>query len=151
LRRRSDIPNGGFLFLRNLRKRHRTQTTLLIPGHAHQIKNSSSEPIPYAVLGSTRHARPVIHRDFLRSRAAAMNENGQKPMPAVEGEDTVESRALEYTQRTAGILKVHAAPVGSPLTNTPKNAFTFFTEYRLAARFEIGGVAEPGKTSERLS
>src|SRR5207245_2914730 len=109
--------------LRNLPKRHRTQTALLIPGHAHQIKNSSSEPIPHAVLGSTRHARPMIHRDFLRSCAAAMNENGQKPMPAVEGEDAVESRALEYTQRTAGVLKVHAErSLARPSCDARRNA-----------------------------
>lgn len=34
-----------------------------------------------------------------------------------------------------------AAPVGSPLINTPKNSFALFTEYRLSERFEIGGGA----------
>ena len=30
-------------------------------------------------------------------------------------------------------------PVGAPLVNTPKNSFSFFTEYRLGGGFEIGG------------
>jgi catecholate siderophore receptor len=34
-----------------------------------------------------------------------------------------------------------AAPVGSPLINTPKNSFTVFTEYRLSEHFEFGGGA----------
>jgi len=34
-----------------------------------------------------------------------------------------------------------AAPIGSPLINSPKNGFSVFTEYRLAQRFEVGGGA----------
>jgi catecholate siderophore receptor len=46
-----------------------------------------------------------------------------------------------YTYLDSHVVKsaAGAAPVGSPLANTPKNAFTAFTEYRLTARFEIGG------------
>ncbi len=56
-------------------------------------------------------------------------------------------RLTEKWQLTAGytLLDSHviksaagAAPEGSPLANTPKNAFTFFTEYRLLPAFEIG-------------
>ena len=32
-----------------------------------------------------------------------------------------------------------AAPVGSPLAQTPKHSLSFFTEYRLGGGFEIGG------------
>jgi catecholate siderophore receptor len=32
-----------------------------------------------------------------------------------------------------------AAPVGSPLPNTPKHSFSFFTEYNLGNGFEVGG------------
>jgi catecholate siderophore receptor len=46
-----------------------------------------------------------------------------------------------YTYLDSHVVKsaAGAAPVGSPLANTPKNAFTVFTEYRLATQFEIGG------------
>jgi catecholate siderophore receptor len=56
-----------------------------------------------------------------------------------------------YTYLDSHVVKSApgAAPAGSPLTNTPKNAFTFFTEYRLAARFEIGGGGQYG--SSRLA
>ncbi|HXJ00735.1 MAG TPA: TonB-dependent siderophore receptor [Micropepsaceae bacterium] len=39
----------------------------------------------------------------------------------------------EVTKSAAG-----AAPVGSPLANTPKNSLSFFSEYRLGGGFEIG-------------
>ena len=57
-------------------------------------------------------------------------------------------RITENWQLTAGYayLDSHvvksapgAAPVGSPLTNAPKNAFTFFSEYKLGGGFEVGG------------
>jgi catecholate siderophore receptor len=60
----------------------------------------------------------------------------------------VRGRLTEDWQITAGYtyLDSHvvksapgAAPMGSALTNTPKNALTFFTEYRLGGGFEAGG------------
>jgi catecholate siderophore receptor len=60
----------------------------------------------------------------------------------------VTGRVTEKWQLTAGyalldshIIKSAAggAPEGAPLTNTPKHALTFFTEYRLTPVFEIGG------------
>jgi len=67
----------------------------------------------------------------------------------VDGFDVqLTGRITENWQLTAGYayLDSHvvksapgAAPVGSPLTNAPKNAFTFFSEYRLGGGFEVGG------------
>ena len=46
-----------------------------------------------------------------------------------------------YTYLDSHVVKsaAGAAPVGSPLTNTPKNAFSFFTEYRVIGGLELGG------------
>ena len=45
-----------------------------------------------------------------------------------------------YTYLDSEVAKsaAGAAPLGTPLINTPKNAFTFFTEYRVSPRFELG-------------
>ena len=56
-------------------------------------------------------------------------------------------RSFGHQQLLAGYTYLHskvaksaagAAPIGTPLINTPKNAFTFFTEYRFSPRFELG-------------
>jgi catecholate siderophore receptor len=87
--------------------------------------------------------------------------NARVPDPANPGFNTLEGtqqvdgfsfnmtgRLAENWQLTAGYayLDSHvaksaagAAPAGSPLINTPKNAFSAFTEYRLTPRFELGG------------
>jgi len=46
-----------------------------------------------------------------------------------------------YTYLDSKVTKSfdHAAPVGSPLMNTPKHAFTVWSVYRLGDRFQFGG------------
>jgi catecholate siderophore receptor len=67
----------------------------------------------------------------------------------VDGFDLgVVGRITEDWQLTAGYTYLEgsvtksaagAAPIGSPLPNTPKNTLSFFTEYKLGHDFEIGG------------
>jgi catecholate siderophore receptor len=60
----------------------------------------------------------------------------------------LEGRITQHWQITGGYIYLHsqqtgsipgAAPVGSPLMNTPKHALTFWSVYQVMPRFQIGG------------
>src|SRR6266571_2943089 len=91
-----------------LRQGDPPQSALLIPPDADQIKNPAPKPVPDTVFGHPRNAWPVVHGDFLSGRAPALNENREKAMPAVEGEDAVQSRAFECAQATARIPEIRS-------------------------------------------
>src|SRR5207249_4712478 len=96
------------LLVREFRDGHPPQPALLIPSDTHQIKNAAPEPVPYAIFGEPGHARAMINRHFLDRRTGAQNQDGQKAMPAVEREDTVQRGAFECAQAAAGVTKVRA-------------------------------------------
>jgi catecholate siderophore receptor len=94
----------------------------------------------------------VFRLEKLNARVPDPNNPGFNMLEGTQRVDgfslNVTGRVTENWQLTAGyaLLDSHivksaagAAPDGSPLTNTPKHAFTFFTEYRLTPVFEIGG------------
>jgi catecholate siderophore receptor len=59
------------------------------------------------------------------------------------------SAGYAYLHGSVSKSEPAAAPVGSPLPNTPRNSFSLFTEYRLGGGFEIGGGGQ--YVSERLA
>src|SRR5213596_3638221 len=86
---------SAVLLIRKFRGLHATEAPLLIPGNTHQIKNAAPEPVPDAVLGNAGHARAMVDRHFTDRRGGALNQDGQKAMPAVERENTVQRGAFE--------------------------------------------------------
>src|SRR5438132_924106 len=83
------------------------QLALLIPADHRQVVDSSSEPVPNAILRFAGNSRPMRNGDFLHDCAGAVCEYRQEAMKTIESGNRFQDSALKNAQIAATVAEIH--------------------------------------------